>query len=258
MTDLQVFSSEQFGKVRVADVDGRPMFAASDVAKALGYSRPADAVSSHCKGGSILPTPTKGGLQNVKYIPESDVYRLVMRSKLSNAEQFQDWVCEDVLPAIRKSGGYVVSKQDDTPDVIMARALMVAKETIERYKGKVLELERQKELDSPKVKFAEDVEASDSSILMSELSKILKQNGVNIGQHRLFAWMRGHGYLGKQCGSYNLPTQKSMNLGLMEIQKRFFIGSNKIRIITNTTKVTPKGQIYFVNKFLSDNNNNAN
>lgn len=157
MTDLRVFRNEKFGEVRVSDIDGRPMFAATDVAKALGYSNPAKAVIDHCKGVSILGTPTKGGVQNIKYIPESDVYRLVMRSKLPSAEQFQDWVCDEVLPAIRKSGGYIVAKQDDTPEIIMARALMVANETIERYKSQVSELERQKELDSPKVKFAEAV-----------------------------------------------------------------------------------------------------
>lgn len=130
MNTPQIFSNEKFGRVRIIMVDNKPMFLANDVAKALGYTNPRKAIGDHCKGVTERDTPTKSGNQQVSYIPESDVYRLVMRSKLPQAEQFQDWVCDEVLPTIRKTGGYVAAHDNDTPEMIMARAVLVANETI--------------------------------------------------------------------------------------------------------------------------------
>ena len=142
MNEIKIFENEQFGKVRtVLSESGEPMFCLLDVAKALGYSRPADAVSQHCKGVFILPTPTTGGMQSVKFGKEGEVYRLTMRSKLPDAEKFQDWVCDEVLPSIRKNGGYISTSESDTPDVIMARALILAQETIANHERKMKELE---------------------------------------------------------------------------------------------------------------------
>lgn len=142
MNSVQIFNNERFGRVRVAMTSDKPMFFANDVAKALGYVEYQKAVRTHCKGVSEMDTPTAGGIQRVKYIPESDVYRLVMRSKLPQAEQFQDWVCDEVLPAIRKTGGYMVAKVDDTPEMIMARAVLVANETINRQKQQLEQAEK--------------------------------------------------------------------------------------------------------------------
>ena len=142
MNEIKIFESEQFGKIRtVLSESGEPMFCLVDVAKALGYSRPADAVSQHCKGVAVLPTPTTGGVQQVKFGKEGEVYRLTMRSKLPDAEKFQDWVCDEVLPSIRKNGGYISTSESDTPDVIMARALILAQETIANHERKMKELE---------------------------------------------------------------------------------------------------------------------
>lgn len=153
MADIQIFNNEQFGEIRtVVNESGEPLFCASDVAKALGYARPADAVTDHCKGVYILPTPTNGGVQQVKFIKEADVYRLVMKSKAPNAEMFQDWVCEEVLPSIRKHGGYLASKADDTPEMIMARAVLVAQATIEKQ-NKLIE-EKSQQLDESKEWFS--------------------------------------------------------------------------------------------------------
>lgn len=134
MNTPQIFSNEKFGRVRIIMVDNKPMFLANDVAKALGYTNPRKAIGDHCKGVTKRDTPTKSGNQQVSYIPESDVYRLVMRSKLPQAEQFQDWVCDEVLPTIRKTGGYVAAHDNDTPEMIMARAVLVANQTIAKQK----------------------------------------------------------------------------------------------------------------------------
>lgn len=251
MSGIQIFRNEAFGEVRVTEVDGRPMFVASDIAKALGYANPAKAVIDHCKGVSILETPTNGGIQQVKYIPEADVYRLVMRSKLPAAEQFQDWVCEEILPSIRRSGGYIAAREDDTPELIMARALVVAKETIERAQNRIRSLEAENAANAPKALFADAVASSDRSCLVAELAKILQQNGVKIGQNRLFQWLRDKGYLGTKGDYYNQPTQRAMEMGLFEIKKTSITKPDGVVLVTATTKVTGKGQIYFVNKFLN-------
>ena len=142
MANIQIFNNPQFGEVRVAMTEnGEPLFCLADVAKALGYSRPADAVSTHCKGVVILPTPTNGGVQQIKFGKEGDVYRLVMKSKLPEAGIFQDWVCDEVLPSIRKHGGYIVANDDDTADELMARALVVAQKTLERRNERIRLLE---------------------------------------------------------------------------------------------------------------------
>ncbi len=150
MNTPQIFSNEKFGRVRIVMVDNKPMFLANDVAKALGYSYPKNAIQDHCKGVDILSTPTDGGIQKMKYIPESDVYRLVMRSKLPQAEQFQDWVCDEVLPTIRKTGGYVAAHDNDTPEMIMARAVLVANQTIAKQKQQLEQAHKQVPLSRPK------------------------------------------------------------------------------------------------------------
>ena len=251
MNEIKIFQNEQFGEVRIAmNENEEPLFCLSDVAKALGYSRPADAVNQHCKGVVILPTPTNGGVQDIKYGKESEVYRLTMKSKLPDAEKFQDWVCDEVLPSIRKHGGYITAQQNDTPEEIMARALIVAQETLKRKEQRLIEAESKIQQDAPKVLFADAVSTSQRSCLIAELAKILQQNGVNIGQNRLFSWMRDNGYLCQKGDYYNQTTQKSMKLGLFELKKTSITKPDGSVLVTTTTKVTGKGQIYFVNKFL--------
>lgn len=255
MSDIQIFKNEAFGEVRVTEVDGRPMFVASDIAKALGYANPAEAVATHCKSGDIancyIAHSNGVGGTNMQCISESNVYRLVMRSKLPAAEQFQDWVCEEILPSIRRSGGYIATKEDDTPELIMARALVVAKETIERAQNRIRSLEAENAANAPKALFADAVATSDRSCLVAELAKILQQNGVKIGQNRLFQWLRDKGYLGTKGDYYNQPTQRAMEMGLFEIRKTTITKPDGVVMVTATTKVTGKGQIYFVNKFLN-------
>ena len=141
MSEIKIFKNDQFGEVRVSELNGEPLFCLVDVAKALGYSNPAKAVIDHSKGVTVLGTPTSGGIQPVKYGKEAEVFRLVMRSKMPDAEKFQDWVCEEVLPSIRKTGGYIATSESDTPELIMARALLVAQDTIIRHKEQLKLLE---------------------------------------------------------------------------------------------------------------------
>lgn len=247
MLSLQLYSG-QFGDIRVINNgDGKPLFLANDIAKALGYSNPRKALSDHCKGVTKRDTPTSSGIQSVSFIPESDVFRLVMRSKLPQAELFQDWVCEEVLPSIRKTGGYIQTTVEDSPESIMAKALLIAESTIKSQQEKIKE-------QAPKVLYANAIQTSNRSCLVSELSKILRQNGIEIGQNRLFSWLRNNGFLCSRGDYYNQPTQKSMELGLFEIKQVAILRSDGSTFTSITPKVTGKGQIYFVNKFLFNKN----
>ncbi len=257
MNKIQIFQNEQFGKVRIAmNENEEPLFCLADVAKALGYSNPAKAVIDHCKGVTVLETPTQSGVQPIKYGKESEVYRLTMKSKLPNAEKFQDWVCDEVLPSIRKHGAYMtqetLEKALTSPDFLIQLATNLKEEKQKRIEAeqKVEFAEQTIKNNAPKVLFADAVSTSQRSCLVAELAKILQQNGVNIGQNRLFAWMRENGYLCSKGQYYNQPTQKAMDLGLFELKQTTINKPDGSILVSTTTKVTGKGQVYFVNKFL--------
>ena len=220
MEGLQVFENAQFGQVRIIEENGKPLFCGSDVAKALGYMRPADALAQHCKGSVKRRLLTAGGEQDAKFIPEGDVYRLIARSKLPAAERFEKWVFDEVLPSIRKNGGYIVGQETMTDDELLANALMVAQRKIAARDKQIEVQEKQIEAMHPKALFADAVSASKTSILIGDLAKLLKQNGVDIGQKRLFQWLRENKYLISQKGaSYNSPTQRSMEMKLFEVKE---------------------------------------
>ncbi len=253
MNELQIFENSEFGSVRTAEIDGKPYFMASDVAKALGYSRPNDAVSAHCRATVKHSTHISGKMQEVNFIPEGDIYRLVIKSQLPEAERFERWVFDEVLPSIRKHGMYAEDELLDNPDLLISVAQKL-KEERERSKALKAENERMR----PKEIFADAVSASDTAILIGELAKIIKQNGVDIGQNRLFEWMRKNGYLISRKGTdYNMPTQKSMELGLFEIKERTINNPDGSVRITKTVLVTGKGQQYFINKFLGKEERSA-
>ena len=217
-------------------------------------------------------------MQQMNFITEPNLYKCIFQSRKKEAEQFQDWVCGEVLPSIRKSGGYMVARQDETPEQIMARALVLAKDTIDRQQAALKQSEnknyllqcqndaltsmnegQQRHIKAlmPGATFAKAVETSEHSILVGELARIIKQNGVEIGQNRLFQWLRDKGYLCKKGEMYNQPTQKALQMGLFELKKTVITKPNGDSLVTTTTKVTGKGQIYFVNKFLFDAINQA-
>lgn len=250
MNEIQIFKSDSFGAVRTTtDENGKILFCGKDVATALGYKKTADAISAHCKGVCEIPTPSNGGVQMMKFITEGDVYRLTFGSKLPSAEKFTDWVTDEILPTIRRHGAYMtentLEKALTSPDFLIQLATQLKEEQAQRRV-----LEQQVESGRPKVLFADAVETSQTSILVGDLAKLIKQNGVDIGQKRLFAWMRENGYLIKSGSSTNMPTQRSMDMKLFEVKERSISNPDGSVRVTKTTKVTGKGQTYFINIFL--------
>lgn len=185
------------------------------------------------------------------YLPENMVYRLGFKANNEVAVRFQTILADEVLPSIRKTGGYLAAKADDTPEMIMARAVIVAQATIERQNKQIAEQSAKIEADAPKVLFADAVAGSSSSCLIGELAKILTQNGYKIGQNRLFEKLRNEGYLGVKGEYYNMPNQRYQEMGLFDVKKRTINNPDGSIIVKTTTKVTGKGQSYFINKFLN-------
>ena len=242
--ELQVFENNQFGQMRTLTENGNTLFCGSDVAKALGYTNAPDALTRHCRGIVKRDTPTSSGVQTMSFITEGDVYRLITHSKLPTAEKFERWVFDEVLPTVRQTGAYM------TPETI--EKVLMNPDTIISLATQLKELQTKVEQDKPKVLFADAVAASHTSILIGDLAKLIRQNGVEVGQNRLFQWLRDNGYLIKRKGSdWNMPTQRSIEMGLLEIKESTHIDGNGCNVTTKTPKVTGKGQAYFVNKFLA-------
>lgn len=244
ITTLQ-FNSDQFGQLRVVkDDNGEPWFVAKDVCDALSLGRQQDStryIDADEKGEGLVDTPS--GKQIMVVINEPGFYKLIMKSRKPEAKAFQRWVTHEVLPSIRKKGGYIAAAADETPEQIMARAVLLAQDTIERQKAQIEELK-------PKALFADAVAASDGTCLVGELAKMMRQNGVQIGQNRLFEKLRQDGYLGKSGSNYNVPTQRAMEMGLFRIKETSITHSDGHITVQRTAKVTGKGQQYFINRFI--------
>lgn len=250
MNELVIFKNEEFGEIRTVEENGEVLFCGSDVAKALGYAKPHNAISTHCKGVTLKQgNDNMGRTQEMSFIPEGDVYRLIAHSKLPNAQRFESWVFDEVLPSIRKHGAYMTDSTLEqaltSPDFLIQLATKLKEE-----KEKRIELESKVEQDKPRVLFAQAVETAKTSILIGDLAKILKQNGIPTGQKRLFEQLRQDGYLMKTGQSRNLPTQRAMEMGLFEVKESTVNNPDGSIRVTKTTKVTGKGQTYFVNKYL--------
>lgn len=246
MNEIEIFESSEFGAVRTLNVDGVPYFVGKDVAVILGYSNPQKAIRDHIDNEDVTVNEsftvngTMGALIN-----ESGLYSLILSSKLPKAKAFKRWVTSEVLPSIRKHGVYAVDDLINNPDA-MIKALTALKEE----RNKTAALSQQIEQDKPKVLFADSVSAAKTSILIGDLAKLITQNGYKIGQKRLFAWLREHGYLIKSGTSKNMPTQRASEMGLFEVKVSTISNPDGSIRETKTTKVTGKGQIYFVNKFI--------
>lgn len=248
---IQVFESADFGRIRAVSENGEPWFVAKDVCDVLGLDHTAlRKLDADEKGRDSIPT--LGGTQQMTMVSEPGFYRLVMKSRKPEAKAFQRWVTHEVLPAIRRDGGYMAAKPDETPEEIMARALRIADETMRRQKERIESLSSANAEMRPKALFADAVAASESTCLVGELAKMLRQNGVEIGQNRLFDWLRERGYLGKGGSNRNVPTQASMDMGLFRIKETAVTHSDGRVTINRTPKVTGKGQVYFVQKFMSE------
>lgn len=252
MNNISTFNNPAFGSVRAVSVNDEPYFVGKDVAEILGYERPTDAVRKRVdpddRGVAKMETPS--GVQEMTIINESGLYSLILSSKLPTAKKFKRWVTAEVLPAIRKTGGYV----NDTAQFVESyfgqlepsqkHALTMMFDESKRMSAQLKE-------QAPKVLFANAVETAHNSILIGDLAKIIRQNGVDIGQKRLFEWLRQNGYLIKDGQSKNMPTQKAMEMSLFEVKESTINNPDGSVRITRTTKVTGKGQTYFVKKFLS-------
>lgn len=252
MNELKIFKNSKFGEIRGLEIEGEPWLVGRDVAKTLGYKDTSDALKKHVDVDDKMTlqiADSLGRLQDTYIINESGFYSLVLSSKLPTAKKFKRWVTHEVLPSIRKHGAYMTPEKIEevlmNPDTIIQLATALKEEQQKR-----LQAEKQIEEQKPKVLFADAVTASKTSILVGELAKILRQNGINTGQNRLFKWLRDNGYLIKRKGTdYNMPTQYSMDLGLFEVKETTITHSDGHISISKTPKVTGKGQIYFINKF---------
>lgn len=245
MNELKVFNSEEFGDVRTVTINGDPWFVGKDVAAALGFTNPRDAISTHVfdEDKGVESIDTLGGKQKMTVINESGLYALVFGSRLKSAQRFKHWVTSEVLPAIRRTGGYQMPAPQGKE--LLALAVLEAQKTIEAQNT---EIERMK----PKAIFADAVSASTSSILIGDLAKLLRQNGVDTGQKRLFEQLRNEGYLMKTGFSRNMPKQKYVANGFFQIKETVISNPDGSVRMTKTTKVTGKGQQYFLNKYLKN------
>ena len=247
MNNLQIFKNNEFGEIRVVDVNGEGWLVGKDVADMLGYQNGSRDIQRHVDEDDKTEVGIHDGSQirNMTIINESGLYSLVLSSKLPSAKKFKKWVTKEVLPNIRKHGMYAKDELLDNPDLLL--------DVIQKYKAEREEkllLQKQVESNKPKVLFAEAWEVSQKSILVGEMAKLLSRNGLeNMGQNRFFKWLRDNGYLHKNGEQYNLPTQKSVELEIMEVKTTTINNADGSVRVTKTPKITVKGQMYFLNKF---------
>lgn len=253
MNELKIFENPDFGIVRTVTINGEPWLVGKDVAEALGYSNPRKAISDHvdAEDRGVTKCDTLGGPQEMTIINESGLYALVLSSKLPTARRYKHWVTSEVLPSIRKHGLYATAETAERllsdPDFVIRLFTEIKAEKEMRQ-----QLEAEAAANAPKVLFADSVEASKTSILVFDLAKLIRQNGVAIGGKRLFAWMRDNGYLVRRKGAdYNMPTQKAMEMGLFEVKETAITHADGHISVNRTPKVTGRGQVYFINKFLA-------
>lgn len=250
MQELHIFKNKEFGEVRTVTIDNEPWFVGKDVTEALGYQNGSRDINIHVSEedrkiltaqnyqNGTFEIPNRG----LTIINESGLYALIFGSKLESAKRFKHWVTSEVLPTIRKNGGYQM--QAPQGKELLALAVLEAQKTIEEQTAQIEEMK-------PHAVLGQAITTANTSILVGDLAKILKQNGIEIGAKRLFQWMRENGYLIKRKGTdWNLPTQRSMEMELFEIKESVHIDGNGCNKITRTPKVTGKGQEYFINKFL--------
>lgn len=247
-TKVQVFKNEEF-EVRTVEVDGEPWLVGKDVAEALGYSNTRDALATHVADedkNTVVISDGKRGNPNQTIINESGLYSLILGSKLPSAKRFKHWVTSEVLPAIRRNGVYMTDDKaydiTHNPDSL-ADLLLKAGEQLKQKDIIIQEMH-------PKAVFADAVAVSDDGILVGALAKLLKQNGVDTGQKRLFEWLRANGYLIKDGRDKNIPTQRAMEMKLFKVKERTITNPDGSSRITRTCLVTGKGQQYFINRFL--------
>ena len=250
-SQITVFASDKFGDVRIVQIGNEPWFVGKDICDILGYQNGSRDINRHVdeEDRQNYQNGTFESNRGLTIINESGVYALILSSKLPQAKEFKRWVTHEVLPSIRKHGAYLTDNALEealtSPDFLIKLATQLKEEKEAR-----LEAEKKIEEQKPKVIFADAVSASKTSILIGDLAKLIRQNGVEVGQKRLFEWLRQNGWLMKSGNSKNMPTQRGMEMKLFEVKEGSYVDSNGVNVVTKTTKVTGKGQQYFVNIFL--------
>lgn len=243
MKELQVFKNPDFGQVRTYEFDGVIWFVAKDICDCLELKNTTAAMNRLENDERAKFNLGRQGETNC--VNEYGLYALILASRKKEAKDFKRWITHEVIPSIRKTGGYIAGQESMSDIELLSKAVLVAQKQIEERNQKIQEM-------TPKALFADAVSASDTSILIGDLAKLICQNGVKIGQKRLFQWMRENGYLIKQKGtSWNMPTQRSIEMGLFEVKETTITHSDGHITVNKTVKVTGKAQVYFVNKFLS-------
>lgn len=247
MNELQVFKNEKFGTVRTITENGRTLFCGADVARALSYARPNEAISKHCKGTLKRRIPTNGGMQEMLFIPEGDIYRLAAKSQIPGADEFERWIFDEVLVSVNHHGAYMTPEAIEqallNPDTIIKLATTLKEEREQR-----IALAAKIKEDAPATNLGYAVTAADDSILVREMAKILRQNGYNTGEQRFYETLRNEGFLIKSGSDRNMPTQRALEMGLFTIKENVHVTPNG-SFTTRTTLVTGKGQSYFVNRY---------
>lgn len=250
MDSIQLFTSAEFGDIRTIKDADAIYFVGKDVAEILGYTNPSKALADHVdpedklNNETLLSLGQRGGW----LINESGLYSLVLSSKLPSAKRFKRWITSEVLPALRRQGGYMLTSENETPEQIMARALKIADEALKRKNALIDEL-------TPKALFCDAVSVSKNTCLIGELAKLMRQNGVDIGQNRLFERLRQDGYLCRHGSNHNVPTQRSLDLGLFVIKETVISHADGHTTLQRTPKVTGKGQRYFIEKYVLNGGN---
>ena len=248
MNELQIFNSEEFGEVRTVVLNSEPMFCLVDVCKALDIKNATDVAKRLDDDERTRLNLGRQGETN--FVTESGLYAVILRSDKPNAKKFRKWITGEVLPSIRKNGGYIAGQETLSDEELLSKALMVAQRKIEEKNNIIAMQDSRIQGMIPKEIFADAVSASHTSILVGDLAKLICQNGVQIGQKRLFEWLRENNFLIKSGASRNMPKQRYVEQGLFEVKESNIQNPDGSVRITKTTKVTGKGQVYFVNKFL--------
>lgn len=257
-SEIQPFEFEG-NKVRALANGDEVVFVASDIAKILGYRDAANlARNLDDDERGIHEVSTPSGTQNMTVLTESGLYRAILNREIAYVKEpeaqafvkrFQRWVTHEVLPQIRKTGGYIPTSESDSDEDIMARAVLVAQKTIKQKNQQIAEQQTRIVELEPKARFADAVAASDGTCLVGELAKMLRQNGMDIGQNRLFRLLQADGYLGKSGSNRNVPTQRAMDLGLFRIKETTVTHADGHTTVSRTPKVTGKGQRYFIDRY---------
>lgn len=252
MEELKLFQSPIFGQVRTIVVNGQVLFAATDVARCLGYSNPQKAIRDHCKSAGVneMDTPTNGGIQKVKFITKGNVVRLVASSELPQAEKVESWIFDEVIPTVLETGGYIATKADDTPEEIMARALTIAQATLEKREERLKQLEadnQQKDAKiaklQPKADFADAAFITDDKVDIGMAAKILK---LGFGRNTLFQKLR---QVGVFFSNRNEPKQRFVNAGYFEMKEKFIERNSHPGFVVTKILVTQKGLAYINHLF---------